>query len=165
MLEQKEESPFETEVAEAKASDSALFIEASPKGKFSSKALNTLVEATNKLLPLFGQEGNYPRFDAGTYEVWPEDFVRIISMFSEASKDAVSDDIFPNELIIDFSNARSDADVQLMAGKISAMAKSIPFKKWLKEVPEKKEAEPASKEVPDGEMKETDIEELFMNRM
>jgi hypothetical protein len=158
---------FSAEVEEAEAADKEMYAEVSPKGRFSSKSLNPLVKASNMLLPAFGQEATYPEFDTGVYETWPEDFVRIFSMFSAASRDAATEDVISPELVVDFENATSDNDVQMLAGKVQALSKSKPFKTWLKAPKEITEPEPVEgKDEPEGkEMSEDEIDNLFMNRL
>jgi len=163
----EQEAPgFGPQVEEAEQLDKELFAEVSPKGRFSSKALNPLVKATNSLLPAFGQEANYPEFDSGTYEVWPEDFVRIFSMFSAASRDAATEDVIKSELVIDFADATSDNDLQMLAGKVQGLAKSKDFKKWLKEPKDEVVPEPVTEDTGDtDEMNEDEIDDLFASRL
>ena len=54
----------ESEIGAAEQLDEAMFEELAPRGDFSKKALNNLVAAANRLLPLFEQSGDYPTFDA-----------------------------------------------------------------------------------------------------
>lgn len=157
---------FGPEIEEAKAVDEEMFSEVAPRGRFSSKSLNALVDAANKLLPIFDQTGDYPKFDTGTYEVFPTDFVRVLSMFSQASRDAVSEDVVSPELVISLDGITDDNDVQVLSGKISGLASSREFKKWLKEPVEEK-VEPIAEERPEGTgaMSEEDVDSLFLERM
>jgi len=163
-IQETEEAPFAPEVAEAEQADKELFAEVSPKGRFSSKALNALVDASNKLLPVFDQSPDYPKFDAGTYEVWPEDFVRVISMFSEAAKDAATSDVVPVELSFSLEGVVDDQDLQVIAGKVQSLADSRDFRKWLKEPQEVEAPAPVSDEA-GGDVPEQDIEDLFLSRV
>lgn len=162
-----QEAPgFGPQVEEAEQLDKELFAEVSPKGRFSSKALNPLVKATNSLLPMFDQTPDYPEFDSGTYEVWPEDFVRIFSMFSAASRDAAAEDVIKSELVIDFADATSDNDLQMLAGKVQALSKSKDFKKWMKKPREEVVVEPVTEDTGEtAEMNEDEIDDLFASRL
>ena len=164
-VEAPEGQDFGPQLEQAQQLDEDMFAEVSPKGRFSSKALNPLVKATNALLTVFGQDPSYPTFDSGTYETFPEDFVRILSMFSAASRDAASDDVVPVELVADFSEATNDNDLQVLAGKLQGLAKSKDFKKFLAEPKEVIMAEPVGDEEPGPEMSEDEIDSLFEERL
>ena len=164
-VEAPEGQDFGPQIEQAEELDGEMFAEVSPKGRFSSKALNPLVKATNALLPVFGQDPSYPVFDSGTYEVFPEDFVRILSMFSAASRDAASDDVVPVELVSDFSEMTNDNDLQVLAGKLQGLAKSKDFKRWMKEPKEVVAPEPVGDEEPGPEMSEDEIDSLFEERL
>ena len=166
------EPDFSEEVAQGEASDSELMAQVSPQGRFSSKALNALVKASNVLLPAFGQDPDYPRFDPGTYEVFPEDFVRVLSMFSAAARDAAVEDVIAEDLVFDFSSATDDNDLQIIAGRINALGKARSFKKWLKDstpVDEKTadtiDEEASTKEAPKSDMSDDEVDDLFASRL
>lgn len=143
--------------------EDAAYATAAPKGKFSGKAANALVDATNRLLPLFGLTDKYDRFDGATMTELPVDFVRLLSMFKAAVDDAVAEGALPEDAVIELSVIKDDAGLQALAGRIGMAAKSPSFKRFLmrkvKEAPEMEESdEPTSEE----EMSE---EDLFMSRM
>ena len=71
------------EIQGAEQDDEMMFAQMSPKGNFTSKALNNLVKATNRLLPLFGQTPDYPMFEGNLTE-FPTEFVRVLTMFKGA---------------------------------------------------------------------------------
>lgn len=143
------------------------FSAAAPKGKFSAKALNNLVEATNRLLPLFGIEDKYARF-SGDATVFPTDFVRILSMFSAAISDAVSAGALPEDAVFDLKLIVDDSGIIGLAGRINMAAKSGGLKRFLKGKVAKPEME---EELPEESTEEEDMEspestdKLFASRM
>jgi hypothetical protein len=138
---------------------------AAPKGKFSGKVANALVEATNRLLPLFGLTDKYERFDSAMMTELPVDFVRLLSMFKAAVDDAVAEGVLPEDAVIELSVIKDDAGLQGLAGRIGMAAKSPGFKRFLmrkvKEAPEMEEEE-SDEPTSEEEMSE---EDLFMSRM
>jgi len=74
---------MEGDIAEMEGMDEEKFAAMAPKGAFTARGLNALVKATNKLLPMFGQTGDYPTFSQDT-KVLPTDFVRVLAMFVTA---------------------------------------------------------------------------------
>ncbi len=163
-----EEEPYAPQVQEAEMADDEMFSEIAPKGRFSSKALNSLVKSTNKLLPAFDQEPSYPEFDPGKYEVFPTDFTRILSMFTGASRDAAAENSIPSDLVVSLDGVTDDPAVNLLAGKIGALSKSREFKKFLDEEIEEESAEPIGDE-PEGsegaDLSDEGIDDLFASRM
>ena len=49
------EEMMDAEIGAAEQDEEMAFAEMAPRGRFSAKALNNLVKATNRLLPKFGQ--------------------------------------------------------------------------------------------------------------
>lgn len=148
-------------VLEAERTDEEMYATMSPVGKFSSRGLNILVQATNKLLPLFAQEPNYPMFSTDL-KTLPTDFVRILSMFSNASRDASTDERITPDLVVSIDDIKDDSGLVALAAKINLLAKSKDFKNFLKEpapVESKEEIVEEKKDSPE------DIDALFMSRM
>lgn len=164
-MERSVKKDLEPMVAEAENQDRDMMVEISPKGRFTSKNLNPLVKAANALLPAFGQEPSYPNFNPGKFEQWPEDLVRIFSMFAAASRDAATADIIDPDLVIDFENATDDNDLQVLTGKVQSLAMHKDFKKWLKAPKEEAETEVEETETEESEMGDDKIDELFRNRI
>ena len=102
-----------------------------PKGKFSGKSLNALVDATNRLLPLFGIKDAYDRFGPGPQTTLPPEFVRILTMFSKAIDDAVDAGALPEGTEIDLGLITDDNGLQSLAGRIGMASKSGAFKRFL----------------------------------
>lgn len=159
-----EMEPLAPEVEEAKQVDEDMYGAMAPKGRFTDRGMNILVQATNKLLPLFGQEPTYPTFKSGEYKILPNDFVRVLSMFTAASKDAADDERVDPELVISLDGVTDDTSLIAMAAKINLLAKSKDFKSFLKE-PTPVEEKEESVEEEDKGMKDEDIDALFMSRM
>jgi len=149
---------------EVEAAEDEMYASASPKGKFSGKAANALVEATNRLLPLFGIEDKYDRFGGGTMTSLPPEFMRILTMFSKAISDAIGEGVLPEDATVDLTVITDDSGLQGLAGRLGMAAKAPGFKRFLlkktKETPEADEAEEMSEE-----MGSDDTDKLMMERM
>lgn len=141
-----------------------VFAQLAPQGPFSAKAMNQLVKATNALLPAFEQEGDYPTFDADV-DVMPTDFVRVIAMFQGAVNAAVDADMIDPEMDFELEQLTDDRSLTLLAGKLSALARSRDFKQFLKEPPMEMEMEVAEEEGGEPEMADGDINALFAMRV
>tara|TARA_R110000751_G_scaffold290208_5_gene396771 strand:+ start:77 stop:577 length:501 start_codon:yes stop_codon:yes gene_type:complete len=132
-----------------------------PTGSYSVNGLNALVNALNKVLPLF-QMPDYPTFDEEINGPLPEEFVRQLAMINEAATAA-------NLEPMPFDEATDDTGLQMMAGRLDLLAKDKTFKVFLEEqvsmmdedMPE--EEEEMVEEIPMGN--EIDDEQLFMERM
>lgn len=146
------------------------------KGKFSGKGLNALVQATNRLLPLFGIKDAYPSFGPSALTQLPPDFARLLSMFSKAIDDAVEGGILPPESLIDLSIVTDDNGLQSLSGRINMAAKASGFKRFLmtktKDVPESPTEDTSYEAGITGtqahaaeEMSEEGTDKLFKSRM
>jgi hypothetical protein len=149
---------------EIEESEDEMYSSASPKGKFSGKAANALVEATNRLLPLFGINDKYDRFGSGALSSLPPEFMRILTMFSKAIGDAITEGILPEDATVDLKVITDDSGLQGLAGRIGMAAKSPQFKRFLL----RKTSEGGTEEE-DQEMSEEtgseDTDKLFTERM
>jgi hypothetical protein len=160
-----------TRQGEVEESEDELYAATAPKGKFSGKAANALVEATNRLLPMFGIEDKYDRFGGGAMTTLPPEFVRLLTMFSKAIGDAVEMGALPEDAIIDLSIVTDDSGLQSLAGRIGMAAKSPQFKRFLSQ----KTMETGKREMAEGEYEEAeemseemgseDMDKLMMERM
>jgi hypothetical protein len=160
-----EEEPLAEDLNEAEMKDEEMYAAMAPTGSFKAKALNNLVTATNKLLPAFGQTPDYPMFKSDI-TTFPTDFVRILAMFSDASKDAVDAEAVDPELLISLDDISDDMSATAVAAKLDALSRSKPFKKFLKE-PYETKGEESSEALAEGEeeMSEEDMDSLMMGRM
>jgi len=142
-----------------------MFGEMAPKGRFTAKALNNLVKATNRLLPLFDQTPDYPSFDQNITE-FPTDFVRVLAMFNGAVSGAIEENLIDEELDFDMSEITGDENVNMLAGKLNRLVNDRSFKKYLKGMSDDK-GESMEEEEPESEqgMQEEDVDALFMERM
>jgi hypothetical protein len=153
---------------EVEESEDEMYASSSPKGKFSGKAANSLVEATNRLLPLFGIEDKYERFGGGTMTSLPPAFMRLLTMFSKAIGDAIAEGALPEDAMIDLTVITDDSGLQGLAGRIGMAAKSPQFKRFLmkkttSEMPEADEG--TGEEEMSEEMGSDDMDKLMMERM
>jgi hypothetical protein len=139
---------------------------ASPKGRFTPKGLNVLVDASNKLAPLFGVEDKYPKFTGiETVTTLPAEFVRLLSMFAKAISDAVEADILPTDAEVDLMTVTDDSGLQSLAGRIGMAAASPKMKKFLlRKVMKTGAAEMTEEESPE-EAAPLDTDKLFKGRM
>lgn len=161
---------------EVEEKEDMLYEKASPKGKFSGKSLNALVQAVNRLTPLFGIKDTYPAFGGESMTELPAEFVRLLSMFKAAVSDAIDQGILPEDAMIDLSVITDDNGIQALAGRIGMAAKSGGFKRFLsaktagpKGGPMEEEPSPGETEDTKGDMKEDMTEDatnkLFQSRM
>lgn len=155
-----------TRQGEVEESEDELYGASSPKGKFTGKALNGLVDATNRLLPLFGLDDKYDRFGSGTITSLPPEFMRLLTMFSTAMSDAIEAGILPEDTMIDMKIVVDDNGLQALAGRLGMAAKSAGFKRFLlRKVSESApEAEEEEEEMSE-EMGSKDMDKLMMERM
>lgn len=142
--------------------DEELYATQAPTGNFTKAALNGLVTAVNKLLPLFSQTPDYPMFkeDVG---VLPTDFVRVLSMFIGAVDAALAAEVIEPELAFVLEDIVDDTTLHQVAGKITSLAKSKAFKKFLNE-PVPAPVAPVTPPV-SSEPSPVDIDALFEERL
>lgn len=156
---------MEIEIQGAEQDDESMFGQMAPKGRFTAKALNNLVKATNRMLPLFDQTPDYPSFENDITE-FPTDFVRVLAMFEGAVSGAIEEDIIDEEMDFDMSDITADANVNMLAGKINRLVNDRSFKKYLKGMANDEEADKDNDESEtDEDTEDMDVEALFMERM
>ena len=154
---------LEVEISGAEEADEGMFAEMSPEGRFSQKQLNNLVKATNRLLPAFGQEPDYPEFGEDISK-FPTDFTRIIAMFQGAITQAAQMEAIPMEMDFDLASLTDDAGLMALAGKLTSLAKSRDFKQFLKNPPVEEEEEEMEEAGP-VQPSEEEIDAMFASRM
>jgi|TARA_R100001530_G_scaffold134174_1_gene108549 hypothetical protein len=169
----KEVDPYVLEGQEQIAlEEDGMMGEFSPQGNFSKKPLNTLVKQTRALQPLFGLNADYPEFKEDI-ETFPPEFTRLLVMFKQAIDDAITKDIVDDGNTFQLEEITDDKSLQLLAGKLGAVARDKKFKKFL-EQPEELAEEPAMEEetqtideerTPLPEGSDESIDELFMERL
>lgn len=146
-----------------------LYSASAPKGRFTSKAANALVDAANRLLPLFGISDKYEKM-SGDMTTLPPAFVRMLMMFKAAIDDAVAEGALPEDAVIDLKMVTDDTGLQSLAGRIGMAAKSPAFKRFLSKktteerAPMSGEPEEDSEEMSE-EMGSEDTDKLMMERM
>ena len=142
----------------------AAFGAASPEGEYTAKGLEPLANAINKVMPLFDAEPVELPTEAPE-GILPMEYMRPLEMIRSAAMDAGMEDmVFDTESIVD---DRSAVDV---AARIEALAKSQPFKTFLKSrMPEAVEEEVVEEDVAadvgGAEVNPADLEGLFASRM
>jgi len=163
-VEMDDESPVKGMAEGATEADESMYEEMAPKGKFSPKGLMPLVKATNMLLPMFGQTGDYPMLKEAMTEL-PTDFVRVLSMFVAAVDDAVAGDVVDAEMKLDMSGITDDRGLMLLAAKLDALAKNRDFKKFLKEPGEMTQPNIDAERTPMPTMTGEAEDDMMMSRM
>jgi|TARA_R100000734_G_C3295963_1_gene87137 hypothetical protein len=161
------EEMLDAEIGAAQQEEEVAFAQMAPKGRFSAKALNNLVKATNRLLPKFGQTPDYPMFEGNITE-FPTDFVRVLAMFQGATDEAVERGLVDDEFAFDFEDITSDANLMVLAGKINKLASDKQYDRFLKSQPVDESEE--GEEMVDDETTTEDmpmeaVDSLFMERM
>tara|TARA_R100000049_G_C1917124_1_gene63148 strand:- start:192 stop:698 length:507 start_codon:yes stop_codon:yes gene_type:complete len=96
-----------------------------PSGSYSIQSLNLLVDGINKVLPLFNIEP-YPSFDEDIEGPLPEEFIRQLSMVSEAAMAAGLDPL-------PFEEAVDDRGLEMLAGRLEGYSKDKTFNNFLSE--------------------------------
>jgi len=154
-------SPVAEDLNKLEMEDEDMYVQMAPRGTFTSRGLDPLVRNTNKLLPLFGQEPNYPKI--GDVDVLPTDFVRVLSMFVAAVDDAIEEGVLNPEMKIDLEGVRDDAGLMSLSGKIEMLAKDREFKRFLQE--DKAEEEAPMEEEAEVEMSPEEEDAMLMERL
>lgn len=99
---------------------------AAPEGEYSVQSLNLLVGSLNEVLPLFGEDQPYPTFAEDIDGPLPTEFVANLMMVNDAAGQAGL-----ARMAFDVSTAGDDSGLEAVAGKLSALADSDPFKTFL----------------------------------
>jgi len=157
-----------TREGETEDMEDEVYASSAPKGRFSSKALNGLVDATNRLLPLFGVTDAYPKFSGEVQTTLPPAFMRVLSMFQKAVDDGIAEGALPEDASIDLTIITDDTGLQGLAGRIGMAAKAPGFKRFLKTKTAEAETAPMGEEEPTEEedmMSEDKTNDLFTQRM
>lgn len=149
---------------DVEAEEDKVFAQVTPKGDFHKKALNSLVDATNKLLPLFGITDKYEKFTEDVKEL-PVDFARLLTMFAKMIDDAIAAGILEEDNAIQLEAVTDDTTLLSLAGRIGVAAKSPKLKKWLKSPPAPKAEEAPAPPVEARPADEPDPNALFAERM
>jgi hypothetical protein len=161
------EEMLDAEIGAAEQDEEMAFAEMAPRGRFSAKALNNLVKATNRLLPKFGQTPDYPSFEGDITE-FPTDFVRVLAMFQGATDDAVEQGIVDDEFAFEFEDISSDGNLMILAGKINKLASDKQYDRYLKSQPTDEPGEGeemVEDEITTEDMPPEEVDALFMERM
>jgi hypothetical protein len=157
------------EIETAEQEDSKMYEDMAPSGRFSRKTLNNLVKATNRLLPLFEQEPNYPEFQEDINGPLPVDFVRVLAMFQGAVNSAVDNEMVEPEMDFLMEDITDDGSLKVISGKIDMLARSKDFKRFLANPPEEEMEEEevsGAESAMEGEEMTTDqMDQLFSERM
>lgn len=155
------------EVEEVQAEDAKMVGELSPKGNFTGRGLAPLVKSTNKLLPLFGQTGDYPQL-ARNLKQLPEDFTRVLLMFKTAVDDAIAEEVVGPEMAINLDAIVDDTTLMALSGKLDMLSRTREFKKFLSEPPKQEtNASEAGEDygMEEEEMSSENADKLMIGRM
>jgi len=159
-----EGEPMGEELEMAEEADADMFEAMAPEGDFTSRGLDPLVRATNRMLPLFDQTGDYPMVE--DTQKLPTDFVRILAMFQQAVEEAIDEDAVNEEMRISLDDVRDDTALMTIAGKLDMLSKDREFKRFLEAPVEEEEmAEEVREETGATPMSTEEEDELLMGRM
>ena len=104
---------------------------AAPEGKYSQRSLNVLVDALNKVLPLF--DPTLPKIPMQAVDIvgkLPPEIIKAITMINQACKDAQLVNLAPSiDAMVD------DRGIEMVAGKLILLAKNRDFIMFLKAKP------------------------------
>ena len=155
-------------IALGEEADQRTLEERAPTGPFKPKAVNAMVKAMNRVLPLFGLDPDARETTEARVDALPVELVRHLDMISAAANDAVAAEAIDAELAFSLSDITDDTSLQVVSGKLDKLSKDKDFKTFLKEAEAQPEAEAEVTEVeveetPDGD--EVGAEDLFMERM
>jgi len=139
-----------------------IFMNAAPRGRFGEQSMNGLINAFNDVLDAMGIVDPFPPVDDGM-STFPPDLVRGLAMVADAATTAG----MPSPVNLD--NVKDDTDVDILAGKLAALASNEQFVTAMAEsVGGEEEMEEEVVEAPLlGEAPATtteDNEALFMDR-
>ena len=138
------------------------YAQAAPSGKYSIRALNTLVDSLNRVLPLF----SVPLYEKFTEvpESLPGEFVKLLSMVADAAEESESD-------TFEVSGLTSDSLLMLASGVLRGLEQDKDFKRFLAQPEAKGEAKemdvmekPVAKAQPKASSPKDDMD-LFASRM
>lgn len=150
-----------------------LYAKAAPSGRFTGKTVNALIDAANRLLPLFGIKDQHPRVEGDMQTKLPTSLMRLLSMAAAAIQDAVDEGMLSEDAVVMLDGISDDAGLQALAGRLNMAAKSPGFKKFLKqpkkvsvevEVEAGGEGEGGGEASPE-EMSQEDMDAMFASRM
>jgi len=159
-----EGEPMGEELEMAEEADAEMFEAMAPEGDFTSRGLDPLVRATNRMLPLFDQTGDYPMVE--DTQKLPTDFVRILAMFQQAVEEAIDEDVVNEEMRISLDDVRDDTALMTIAGKLDMLSKDREFKRFLEAPVEEEEmAEEMREETGATPMSAEEEDEFLMERM
>lgn len=98
---------------------------AAPSGKYTVMGLNSLVDALNTVLPMFGIP-DYAKFTESVSTL-PGQFVKMLTMVNDAATQAGVD-----EVVVDLSTIVDDKSLKMAAGKLMTLAANTAFKQFLR---------------------------------
>lgn len=167
MSEEEMDASVEASARDAEMEADNLFAQLAPRGQFGPEALNGVVMALNDVLGQMGIVEPYPGFESGERAL-PGDMVRALAMVIEAAQVAGVEGIA-------LDNITDDTDLNLLAGKLKALAGNAKFAEAMSAPSEMATAEmlpvgeqgPVEAAVDDQVAMDVaeDDEALFMSRM
>lgn len=121
-----EEQELFDRAAEADSTKEAAYEAMAPEGKFSMPDLNSLVDALNKVLPMF-ERPMYPTFTEDIDGPLPTEFVKSLDMVATAAESSGLE-----RLSWDISTAETDGDLEAIEARLDTLSTNQPFITWLK---------------------------------
>ena len=120
-----------------------------PEGKFAKEDLNALVDSLNNVLPMF-ERPLYPQFEEDIDGVFPTEFVKALTMVSEAAKASGLE-----RLSWDISTTENSGDLEAIQARLDTLSTNQPFITWLKTDNGSREPEAPETSVPPPPQAET----------
>ena len=163
VTEYPEEEQLMAAAEDLDATKEEAFASMAPIGDFSKDALNSLVDALNKALPLFGAPEDYATFAEDIEGALPTEFVRYLAMTSQAANDANL-----GRLAVDLENIGTDSDLMKAAGQLDVLAENDSFRTFMASADQETEA--PVEEVVEEEVQvqtpisDTEVEAMFVER-
>ena len=139
-----------------------MFSIGAPRGNFSATALNAVVRSFNDVLASMGIPEPYPEFGEGA-RVLPGEFVRGLAMVADAAEQAGM------PATIELDGVTDDTDLEMLAGKLSALADNPTFIEAMAQPVGPPESPPQpgmGEEIPpeSTEPAASDLDDLFAER-
>jgi hypothetical protein len=163
VTEYPEEEQLMAAAEDLDATKEEAFASMAPIGAFTKDALNSLVDALNKALPLFGAPEDYATFAEDIEGALPTEFVRYLAMTSQAANDANL-----GRLAVDLENIGTDSDLMKAAGQLDVLAENDSFRTFMASADQETEA--PVEEVVEEEVQvqtpisDTEVEAMFVER-
>ena len=157
----KEEMELRGLADQAVAKEEALLSAAAPKGKFTEKNVNALINVVNKVMSLFGNVPSLPRIKGDVTSFDADTMARLMALHKALKQyDDVGEYEMPDPTAI-----KDDNGVIQIIVVLDKLGKDKGFKKFLKSPPPEMESEEVEMEEPTSEGKSPMLSEDQMSEV